>query len=379
VEIKLGRVAVDLTAPVVGGGITWMREMIPRLGVLAPEVMFHLFVRPDLLWIAEMVSDNCQLAPVHFPLKARTIWRFAWQQLILPRLLNKLEAQVLLSPYDVCPFGTACRIVLGAQNASPYLLTPSEISRKERIRLAVLRTMAGRSTKRADAVFFVSESARDTIKEIVEFPLEKSFIVHNGVSHRFSPRIRNNVQNSSPYLLVVGNIYAYKDYTTLLTAWVKLLDAGGFDHLKLIIVGGIFDEVYYQQLLVILEQANLHQTVIFIPSISQDRLIELYRDSELLVFASLVETFGLPLVEAMACGIPVISSDIPVAREICQNAAKYYIPGDAESLLDCLVDVLSDEQIQSEMKDLGMARANLFSWDIAVEKLFQLLWDVNKG
>jgi len=370
--MQIEQVVVDLTAPVFGGSITWTREVIPRLCSLNPQKEYRLIIRPDLRWIEDFVTDNCRIITINIPQKFQTIYRLIWQQFRLPKLLRNWDSDILLSPFDVTALRASCKVVLGVQNASPYW-GPVARSWIERIRLLGLRWLSIKSIKKSNKVFFVSEWSRSAISEITKIPLEKTSVAYNGVSSRFFPIDKENSLNEQAYILAVGSIYSYKDYTTLINAWAAVRKVG-FDYLKLRIVGGIFDEVYHKNFLSILERENIQDSVSFIPELSPEQILGFYQKAKLFVFPSWGETFGLPLVEAMACGIPIVSSDLPVTREICKNAARYYVPGNVENLFEKIVEVLTNVSLQREMKEYGIIRARQYSWDAAAKQIQSILF-----
>jgi glycosyltransferase involved in cell wall biosynthesis len=223
-------------------------------------------------------------------------------------------------------------------------------------------------------VFFVSEWSRQTISDKLRLPFEKSCVIYHGVSERFRPReekLDKQGKESSPYVLVVGSVCSYKDYITLLKAW-KIVATSSNQRLKLLIVGPVLDSLYYQKLVSLLHSLRIHESVSFVPPVSPSEMPVLYQEALALVMPSYVETFGLPMLEAMACGIPVIVSDIPVAREVCGKAACYYQPGDPDDLAEKLVYILRDSSKRSELVQAGREHAQHFSWVKAAVRLLQL-------
>jgi glycosyltransferase involved in cell wall biosynthesis len=371
------RIAIDGTAPVIGGGITWLREMVPALCAASPEDTFWLFLRSDMLELKLRAPTNCNHVWIMLPPKARVIGRLVWQQVVLPLWLYKIKADVLLAPYDIAPIFAPCKVVLGIQNASPYYgLSPSNWLGRRRLQL--LRWLTKISAWRADKVFFVSEWSRQAISRKLRLPLQKSHVIYHGVSDRFQPREKKPAEQFwglSPYVLVVGSVCFYKDYITLIKAW-KIVVTNMKQYIKkLLIVGPILESQYYQKLISLADDLKINESVSFVSSVPPSEMPALYQGASTLIMPSYTETFGLPMLEAMACGIPVIASDIPVAREICGEAACYYRLGDPEDLAEKLIYVLKDTDKRSELIKSGKERAQHFSWDKSAVRLLQLLRD----
>jgi glycosyltransferase involved in cell wall biosynthesis len=302
------------------------------------------------------------------------MWRFAWQQFILPVWLLRMKIDVLLAPNDVAPILAPCKVVLGIQNANPYY-GPRASTWLGRRREQFLRWLTRVSTWRAEKVFFVSEWSRQAISREIRLPLEKSCVIYHGVSERFHPReekLAEQGEESSPYVLIVGSMRSHKDYITLFKAWRHII-ANGYEHLKLLIVGPVLESVYYQNLNSLLNDLGIDGCVLFMLEASQDDIPRLYQAAAALVMPSYVETFGLPMVEAMACGIPIVASDIPVTHEVCGEAACYYRLGDPVDLAEKLALVLTRSDVRARLIKRGKERSSYFCWRNAAIQTLQLL------
>jgi len=363
------RVAIDCTAVVFGGGVTWMREFVPRLCGLSSDDHFTILVKPDFNWISGLLPQNCETIELSFPPRFQSIWRLVWQQLILPFWLKRKRIDCLISPYDTAPLFSATSILLGIQNASPYWGPPASTLR-ERVRLWFIRWLSRMSARKAGRIFFVSGWARADIGEMLGLPKEKTSVVYNGVSEIFKPG--NSAREELPIILAVGSVYVYKDYLSLIDALGELVKRG-YDDLRLVIAGGIFDQPYYQELTVRIETLGLAGQVEFVNTHLQDEIVGLYQSASVMVLPTQVETFGFPLVEAMACGVPVVTSDLPVTREVCGEAALYYTLGDVDSLVRGIQYILDDEQLKSDLVERGLERAKDFSWTNSAQQVSKLI------
>lgn len=366
------RIAIDATAPVAGGGLTYLRGLIPALCEASPDNTFYLFLRSDMEGLEVSVPPNCTRVLVRLPRWLRVMWRIVWQQFVLPVSLMRVGADALLSPYDLAPVLAPCRIVLGIQNANPYAGPPAgtwwgRLSNQAR------RWLAAASARRARRVFFVSEWARQAIGRRLRVPVEKSCVVYHGVSRDLRPADRKPACKAEhPYVLAVSSVSTHKDYLTLVNAWPRLLRSAQ-EELRLIIVGQVLEAAYYAQLWSAVMRLGLEHAVAFMREVTQEQMRDLYLGAAALVMASHVETFGLPMAEAMACGVPVVASDIPVAHEVCGDSALYYRLGDAADLAEKLHRVLTDTAAQVAMTQAGQERAGRFSWPAAAELTLRLL------
>ncbi len=353
-------IAIDGTAPVTGGGVTYLRELIPALYAEAPAVHMTVFLRAGATNTLPL-PPQCRRMDVWLPARGWVIWRFAWQQLVLPLLLRRIGADVLLAPYDTAPLWAPCRVVLGIQNAGPYGGPPPE-SWGERVREAILRRVTSLAARRAARIFFVSAWTRQVIGTRLGLPADRSCVIHLAVSDRFGPAAGGEAAPvGEPYALVVGSIRPHKDYATVLECWRRLRERWRRTA-RVVFVGHRTDRRYYMTLRALADRLGLGDQVVFLPEVPAEGLAELYRGASLLLLPSYVESFGLPIVEAMACGLPVIATDIPVAREVGGEAVLYYRAGDPDDLAATVGRVLSDRELCARLIETGRLRATAFSW-----------------
>jgi glycosyltransferase involved in cell wall biosynthesis len=361
------RIAIDGTAPASGGGVTYLRDLVPALCAASPGDDFTLFVSARAPDPGVGGQTNCARLPVPFPRRGRVVWRFLWQQVILPWHLFRMKADVVLCPYDIAPLLAPCRIVLGVQNARPYGGPPAA-SWWERARHRALRALTRASAGRASAVFFVSEWSRRTISRAVGLPLERSCVISLGVSERFRPGTGAESgagAAASPLapsdVLVVGSLASHKDHMTVLDAWARILARRG-GSLRMTIIGTVLEPAYGARVRSAAAPLGRTGAVAVLPETSREELVRLYQTARVLVMPSFVESFGLPPLEAMACGAAVIASDIPAAREICGEGAWYYRLGDPADLAAKLERLLADPRARAALAEAGSARARRFSW-----------------
>jgi glycosyltransferase involved in cell wall biosynthesis len=205
----------------------------------------------------------------------------------------------------------------------------------------------------------VSNYARQALSFGLGEHLERKVaVVYHGVNRVFGPSER---QRSGNYLLAVSDIYVQKNLHTLMRA----LAAVRIHHPEIVlkIAGKAIDADYLREIRNDIAELKLGDAVEFLGECSTNRLLELYCDCKLFVFPSTVETFGNPLVEAMACGAPIVSSDTAAMPEILGNAAVFFDPLDAHDMAERIIEVLSSDQSRERLTVNALARAKLFSWD----------------
>jgi glycosyltransferase involved in cell wall biosynthesis len=213
-------------------------------------------------------------------------------------------------------------------------------------------------------VFFVSEWSRQVISRAVGLALDKSCVIPLGVSDRF--RAANGAAPAAhgagrPDVLVVGSIASHRDHLTVFEAWARVLARHGTRR-RLVVVGPVLEPAHGDRVRRAASRLEPNGAVAFLDETPREELVRLYQSAAVLVLPSSVESFGLPLLEAMACGSAVIASDIPVAREVCGDGAWYYRPGDPADLAEKLDRLLVDARARESLADAGSARARRFPW-----------------
>ncbi|MBI4789923.1 MAG: glycosyltransferase family 4 protein [Chloroflexi bacterium] len=237
-----------------------------------------------------------------------------------------------------------------------------------------------RAVRRADLVLADAASTQRDLEDIYRLPSEKIKVLYSGVDARFCPeipeaektRVREKYKLVAPYLLSVGTLQPRKNYARLIQAFSRLsnfeLPTSNF---QLVIVGSkgwMFDEVFQT-----VERLGLQDRVLFPDFVSDDDLPALFAMATLFVYPSLYEGFGLPVAEAMACGVPVVCSNASSLPEVAGDAALYFDPRDVEAMADAMRRALGSESLRDDLRAKGLARVKRFTWEKAAGELLECL------
>jgi glycosyltransferase involved in cell wall biosynthesis len=235
-----------------------------------------------------------------------------------------------------------------------------------------LKRVVPRSVARADHVLADSEATRQDLIDLYRTEPDKISVLYSGVDARFRPvddptaiqAVREKYGISKgPYLFSVGTVQPRKNYGRLAEALHRL----DRPDLKLVIAGGrgwLNDDLYLT-----IEQLNLGSRVQFIGFADDDDLPALYSGAQLFAYPALYEGFGLPPLEAMACGTPVVTSNISSLPEVVGDAALTVDPIDVDDIAGALDRGLDDTALRGQMRQLGLARAQSFTWEQAAAQL----------
>lgn len=230
------------------------------------------------------------------------------------------------------------------------------------------------SIERADLVLADSQSTKNDLVELLGVSPDKIEVVYAGVESRFRPmegemalqRIKKRYGLDFPFILSLGTLEPRKNFTGLIEAYALMRDR----ELKLVIAGGkgwLYDEIFARA-----EKLGLGGEIVFPGFVADEDLPALYNLAELFVFPSLYEGFGLPPLEAMACGTPVVTSDRPSLPEVVGEAGLMVEATDSQALAEAMERVLMDENLRREMREKGLKQAEKFTWDAAAEKLLEV-------
>ena len=247
---------------------------------------------------------------------------------------------------------------------------------------ALRRTLASRcyawpmlklSARKAEHVITVSQYSKVQIVERLGIASAKVSVIYNGVASRFHPRDRQECAATvsqalsvhRPYVLYVGNLKPHKNVGSLLRALALLRQRKQADP-QLLVVGD--DATWKPGLLQECARLGLQDAVRFVAQVSDDLLPVLYAGAELVVQPSTLEGFGLPVLEAMACGTPVVCSRAASLPEVGGDAAEYFDPHSVEEMAAALERVLSSTTRQEDLRQKGLLQASRFRWDECVRQ-----------
>ena len=245
----------------------------------------------------------------------------------------------------------------GAKRVSTIHDMIPELLPKSRRKLDLLTRKAA-YVRASDHIICVSESTRVDLLRIypgIDVPVT---VAYPGVSTNFTPHAPKLEGRDGPYLLHVGNRSDYKDGATLLSAF--LLIAATFPELTLLLVGGGDLTSRERE---IIERSRVEERRVVQISLPDHLIPSAYAHASITVFPSRYEGFGLPAVEAMACGSPLVLADTSSLPEVGGDAAAYFAPGDDRQLAALLTDILQDERQRRDMAAQGLSRAKAFTWD----------------
>ncbi len=363
--ISLGIDATPLTQTRTGVG-NYTHELIHALAASEDRPQMTLLSNRPIFGRYEQLGH---IQENHFP----SNW--LWMQLRLPRLLAESDLQLVHFPNNALPLASPVPTVLTIHDASLFLYPHHHPWRR---RLA-LRTIMRHAALKADAIITVSHYAKANLSQFLPVPPEKIQVIHEAAGSQFRQpitcqqriTIRKKYQLPDNFLLYVGTLEPRKNLARLLQAYARLLGVQpAYKSIPLVIAGleGWGAHSLAQQI----AENRLQQHVHYIGFVDEADLPALYSAAKLFVFPSLHEGFGLPPLEAMACGTPVLTSQGSAMQEICGAAAHYVDPLSVDALTDAMHCLLSHPDRLHLLGEAGRRRSAEFSWQKSAQQTLTL-------
>jgi glycosyltransferase involved in cell wall biosynthesis len=372
------RIGIDYTPALrQGGGIgRYTRNLVEALTALDGRNEYVLLAaggrrrgRPTLTW-----PRNFRLRSI--PLSDRWL-NVIWQRLRLP-----LPVQLVTGRLDLYH---SPDFVLPPVGGTPTVLTVHDLSFLRLPQFFVpafrtyLETAVTRAVRRADHILADSESTRHDLGELLAVPAARVSVLYPGVEERFQPvrdpevlaRVRGRYRLPARFVLGVGTLQPRKNFEGLVEAFGRLLAAGHhLPELGLVIAGG--EGWLGTDLLALAERLGVRERVILAGFVKDEDLPGLYSLADALAFPSWYEGFGLPVLEAMACGTPVVSADNSSLPEVVGDAGLLVDAGSPDELADALALLLLEEGRRSRLVEAGWRQARRFRWENAARQLLEV-------
>ena len=347
---------------------TYIRNLLRHLARLDRQTEYVLFCRPEDRAALSSVGEN--LRPV-----AETARNYSVaEQVRIPLALRRERVALFHAPHYVLPPLVSCRSVVTIHDCI-HLMFPQYLP--NRLAYTYARSSISLAALRATRVLTVSESSKRDILRFVDAAPEKIDVIYNAFDERFGVepceeevvRVRERYQLHDEFVLYAGNVKPHKNLERLIQAF-DLVRRRGLGHLKLVLIG---DEISkYAALRRAVHQHQLHKYVRFLGYLPEETLAVMYRLAGVFVFPSLYEGFGLPPLEAMASGTPVVTSNVSSLPEVAGDAALLVDPYDPTAIADGIYRVLNDEQLRRDLRRKGLDRARQFSWETSVGRVREI-------
>ncbi len=369
------RVAIDATAvprQMAGAGV-YTYQLIRAMAQAQSQHSLVVFAREG------MFEDLAREQWLHLVV-VEPAWRgarLAWEQTVLPLILRRLRIDVLHSPHHHTPI--AVRLPLASRSKLvvtvhdlTFMLIPKRYPLARRL---FMEGVTRASALAADAIITPSQTIRQQVIERLRIPSERVVSIPEAASSIYQEATRAQIEEvraryglPGRYVLSVGSLEPGKNRARLFRALASLR-AKGID-CSMAVVGQ--PAWKYERDYDLIRELDLTGNVTFLGYVPDEDMPPLYSGAALLAFPSLYEGFGLPVLESMACGTPVVTSNVSAPAEIADGASLLVDPFDVGAIASAIEAVLRDEKLRASLRELGLARAAEFSWARAARETLLL-------
>ena len=377
----IGIDAADLCHDRIDGTRIYIYNLLERLGKVAPETLFYIYLKGEI---------NPELRFKQYPnyLVRNEDFPLFWTQLKLPRLLKRETPDVLLMPLHNMPLlrPRSLKTVTTVHDLA-FKLFPDLFPKKD---LFLLNQLTRYAVKAADRVIAISHSTARDLTEIYNVPPHKIRVIHHGYNSKLfrlptaedKKQIRNvknkyQIPAQAKYLIYVGAIQPRKNLGVLVTAFERLKTLHTFRDWKLVLAGSeawMVDNLKRQ-----INDSVWKKDIILTGNFSITDLPYLLWGAEIFVFPSLYEGFGIPILEAMACGLPVITARNSSLVEVSGKNAVFFDAQRVDDLTACIRELNEAEDKKNEMIQGGLKWVKRFSWDETARKTYEFLIETAIG
>ncbi|MEW6606640.1 MAG: glycosyltransferase family 1 protein [bacterium] len=342
----------------VTGNETYISNVIKALAKIDKENSYKLYyTNPEIVKNGFINQPNFQeiLIKPHSPL-IRIPFSFPLE--ILKRPIDLFHVQYIAPPLCSCP------IIVTIHDLS-FIHYPQYFTKREQLRMSMLIPITARQ---ATKILAVSEYSKKDIINSYRIPEDKIVVTYDGVNESFHPIDNQELLDeivakygiTNKFVLYVGNIHPRKNLGRLIEAYCLLKKNHNIKH-KLVIVGKkawLYADVFKR-----VREMGLENEIVFTEYVPQEDLPLLYNAAEVFVYPSIFEGFGIPPLESMACGTPVITSNTSSFPEVVGDAGVTVSPHSVDDIAKAIYDVLSNPQMQKRLSEKGIERAKLFTWE----------------
>jgi glycosyltransferase involved in cell wall biosynthesis len=355
---RIGVNALYLIPGGVGGTEIYLRELLAALARIDSENEYFIFTNRETGTDLTPHRDNFHPVPQAVRAQSRPL-RIAWEQILLPFEIARLKLNVLLNPGFTAPILSPC----------PSVTVFHDLQHKRHSEyfrwfdLPFWRFFLWASAHRAARLIAVSKATRADLLRYYRVPPKRIHAVHHGVDPALFDLLRGRLED---FVLCVSTLHPHKNIDRLIRAYA----AENCGH-RLVLAGmpGFHTEAIKR----LIVELDLGERISLTGWISRAELYDLYDRAAACIYPSTFEGFGMPVLEAMAAGVPLACSAIPPLREVASDTALYFDPFDENAIASALARIISDEPLRAKLSLEGRERARTFTWERAARQTLDVL------
>jgi glycosyltransferase involved in cell wall biosynthesis len=296
-----------------------------------------------------------------------------WEQVEIVRACHRESIDLLHSPYFSAPFFLPAKTVVTVHDVIPLVMPEY----RERPQNRMYTDFVAFTVRRANAIITVSEYSKQDIVRMLKIPEERIHVIGNAVDASYRPitdtrlidSVRDRYGIGPKYILYFGGFDIRKNVQRVLRAYAALPESIQEEY-QLVIAGRLhlLGHPLYPDPRPMVQELGLDERVVMTGQIREQDKAPLYSAASLYLFPSLYEGFGIPVLEAMACGAAVVTSDQTALPEVVGDAARLVDPNSVEAITAAMAELLEDDALRNSLRERALERARHFSWQRVAEQ-----------
>ncbi|MGD1155340.1 MAG: glycosyltransferase family 1 protein [Terriglobia bacterium] len=364
------------------GRLTYLKNFLPQMAQLDASNLYEVFLPAERASDLEVRQPNFRIHLSRIVPRSGAL-RVLWEQLVLPWILWSKRTDAVYTAHNMAILLSPIPSIIAIQNVEPFFANKFPNALRLRPRLWLLRFLTVLSLHRSRKIIAVSEWERDFLVERFHLPHSKILVTYHGVTEGFHPPtqdsaavLRERLGLEQPYILCVTRLAGYGNLLNLAKAYASLVKQGKVA-MPLVVPGGVWDSRYMGRVRKLLAHEGCAGQVRFLGYVPHQHMPLLFGNAECFVFPSLLEACGNVLIEALACGTPILCCQRRPMTDICGDAAVFFDGEDPGDIADKISQVLSDRSLRDVLSRRGVARAAQFSWRQVAEKVHKVFEQLN--
>lgn len=336
-----------------------------------------LLLLPQRFPYKDWLNRSFQESLIKFP-RSNKLFRFFWSQALLPLESKIRRIDLLHTLADISPFAFGGKKLLTVQDIS-FLILPQTIPRSQYFYSLRFLPYAAR---KADRIITPSQCTKQDLLERLSLPEEKIRVIHHAVDSLFRPlekktslkKIKEKYGIERRFLFCLSSLVRRKNLERLIRAHHHLREQGKIDHI--LIISGRKGWGFFKEIFKVVDELKAKKEVIFTGYLTEEDRILFYNGADLFIYPTLYEGFGLPILEAMGCGTPVITSNTSALPEIAGDAALFIDPYRVDDIASRIQQLLEDTGLYDELRNKGLERVKAFSWEKTARQTLEVYQEI---
>jgi glycosyltransferase involved in cell wall biosynthesis len=319
-----------------------------------------------VVYLKNKPSKNLSFSGVNWEVYSSPIGGPLWRDFAM-LLGPKVDVSIFNTPILPIFYKPKRAIVIALDFA--YYLIPTQ-SLREYISKKIIYALNYIALKRAENIVSISEATKKDAIRLFGIGDQNIKVIYPGIRN-ISEQREDPVDIHKPFFLFIGVIKERKNVYNIVKAFI---DAKKKSNLKQkLVIAGKGSGNYFNKIMDLVERSGIKDEIIFLDYITDNQLVYLYKNADCLVFPSLIEGFGMPILEAMSCGLPVITSNSSSLAEVGGDAAILVDPNNIEDISSAMINSGQDEKLRLELRKKGQERIKLFSWKKTAEEFYKVI------